>query len=222
MLAEAVGWFPQAVHLAVVDPGVGSARRAVMVSAGDSLLAGPDNGLLLPAAERLGGPREAWEITNPALRLQSPSHTFHGRDIFAPAAAHAASGVAPEEFGPPVDPASLVRLPAAAVRITDGGCLGEVVLTDRFGNLQTNLTLDHVSVLGLRPAVRATVRIGRLSRTAVLRASYSEGDPGELLLVEDSHRCLAVCVNRGSAADIFGKPPAGAPVSLTVGGGEQV
>ncbi|HVL50452.1 MAG TPA: SAM-dependent chlorinase/fluorinase, partial [Actinomycetota bacterium] len=109
VLAETVGYIPDAVHLAVVDPGVGSARRGVILAAAGSLLVGPDNGLLVPAAERLGGIESVWEITNRRLGLAARSSTFHGRDVFAPAAAHLAIGTSPSDFGPRVPAGSLVE-----------------------------------------------------------------------------------------------------------------
>lgn len=215
VLQESVPYFPQSVHLAVVDPGVGSARRAVIVSAGGCLLVGPDNGLLVPSAARLGGVEGAWEITNPELGLPARSSTFHGRDVFAPAAAHLFAGVPPERFGAGLEPGSLVRLPASPMKDL-GACLsGEVTLVDRFGNLQTSFRPSDLARLG-RWAEGALfeVRLGTLSLEATLRKSYSFGPPGEVQLVEDSHGRLALCVNRGSAADLAGGPDPGTPVLL--------
>ena len=111
VLANTLPYMPAGVHLAVVDPGVGSSRRALALRDGEGrLYVGPDNGLLLPAAERFGGVAEAHELANPEYSLQPVSRTFHGRDLFSPAAAHLAAGVALEELGPPVDPDELVRL----------------------------------------------------------------------------------------------------------------
>src|SRR5436309_8972651 len=102
---------PVGVHLAVVDPGVGGSRRALALrDAEGRLYVGPDNGLLVPAAERFGGIADAFELANPRYALESVSRTFHGRDLFAPAAAHLALGVDPAELGPPLDPAALARL----------------------------------------------------------------------------------------------------------------
>lgn len=217
ILASSVSYFPQSVHLAVIDPGVGSARRALILSVagGSSVLVGPDNGLLLPSAARLGGVEGAWEITNPDLGLPDRSPTFHGRDVFAPAAAHLVRGVSPDMFGPEVAPGSLVRLPASPVQDL-GGCLsGEVTLVDRFGNLQTSFRPGDLA--GLKPAAGEThleVRLGALTLEATLRKSYSSGEPGEVQLVEDSHGCMALCVNRGSAADLVGGADPGTPVLL--------
>src|SRR3954470_15061344 len=111
VLANALPYTPVGVHLAVVDPGVGGGRRPLALRDGEGrLYVGPDNGLLLPAADRFGGVVEAHELANPAYALESVSRTFHGRDLFAPAAAHLARGVPLSELGPPVDPEALVRL----------------------------------------------------------------------------------------------------------------
>ncbi len=216
VLASAVFYFPQSVHLAVIDPGVGSARRALILSvAGGSMLVGPDNGLLLPSAARLGGVEGAWEITNADLGLSDPSSTFHGRDVFAPAAAHLVRGVPPDRFGAELDPGSLVGLPASPVQDL-GTCLsGEVTLIDRFGNLQTSFRPEDLERLGGSVGEdRFEVRLGGTTLEAALRESYSFGPPGEVQLVEDSHGNLALCVNRGSAADLAADAAPGTPVLL--------
>lgn len=219
VLYESVPYFPQSVHLAVVDPGVGSARRAVILSVagGSSLLVGPDNGLLMPSAARLGGVEGAWEIANPELGLPIRSSTFHGRDVFSPAAAHLFLGVAPAEFGPGVDPGSLVRLEETTVADLGSHLSGEVVHVDRFGNLQTNLRSVHLDRLNAVPGDRLQVRLGERVVEATVRRSYSFGEVGELQLVVDSHGCVAICVNEGSAALLTGARP-GSTVLLGAGG----
>ncbi len=215
VLAESVGYFPNTVHLAVVDPGVGSLRRPlVLVTVEGSPLVGPDNGLLLPAADRLGGVESAWQITNRELGRPDPSSTFHGRDIFAPAAAHLAGGVSPSRFGPQVEAGSLVQLPLGKVEQAGDSFRGEVLLVDRFGNLQTSFRRTELGQLGLGPGDSVELRLGGRRLTAVLRESYSFGAPGELQVIEDSHGNLAVCVNRGSAAELLGVPAAGSTVVL--------
>ncbi|MEX0791348.1 MAG: SAM-dependent chlorinase/fluorinase, partial [Actinomycetota bacterium] len=181
VLAESVPYFPQSVHLAVVDPGVGSTRRALILSVAEgSLLVGPDNGLLMPSAARLGGVEGAWEILNPDLGLPDRSTTFHGRDVFAPAAAHLVLGVDPNRFGPEVAPESLIRLPVTEVRDL-GTCLsGEVVQVDRFGNLQTSFRPRDLAGLAPAPGELLEVRVGGSTLEAILRESYSFGEAGEL------------------------------------------
>lgn len=215
VLAESVSYFPEALHLAVVDPGVGSARRALVLSAGGSYLVGPDNGLLLPAASRLGGVLAAFEITNPDLGLPRRSSTFHGRDVFAPAAAHLANGVDPAEFGPQVGAGSLVALPAGRVEDRGDHLRAEVLHVDRFGNLQTSLGRPAVDALGISPGDRLEVRVGGTVLPAVFRESYAFGPPGEVQVVEDSHGSLAVGVNQASAAALV--PGAGPGTEVLFG-----
>src|SRR5215212_8586718 len=127
VLAQTVPWLPPAVHVAVVDPDVGTSRRGIAVAAGQSVLVGPDNGLLLPAAEALGGILEAVELTERRFFAAEVARTFHGRDVFAPVAAHVAGGVPLPDLGPAVDPASLVRLPPPLVVVRDGVVEAEVL-----------------------------------------------------------------------------------------------
>src|SRR5947208_3363568 len=143
VLANALPYMPAGVHLAVVDPGVGGGRRPLALrDAEGRLYVGPDNGLLLPAADRFGGAVEAHELANPTYALESVSHTFHGRDLFAPAAAHLALGVPAAELGPPLDPEVLVRItiPEAEVSVARIGATALAV--DRFGNVQLNVGRD--------------------------------------------------------------------------------
>jgi S-adenosyl-L-methionine hydrolase (adenosine-forming) len=131
LLAQSVPFLPRAVHLAVVDPTVGGERGMVAVEAGGQVLVGPDNGLLVWAAERLGGVERVHALEKRAYRLEPVSRTFHGRDVFAPAAAHLATGVAPAELGPAVDPAGLVRLTPLVSRVEGGRLHGAVLLVGR-------------------------------------------------------------------------------------------
>src|SRR5439155_16449422 len=120
VLANTLPYLPEGVHFAVVDPGVGSSRRGIALRGGDGrLYVGPDNGLLIPAAEKLGGVEAAHELTNREYALEPVSPTFHGRDIFSPAAAHLASGVALEQLGPAIVPGSLARPELAQPEATD-------------------------------------------------------------------------------------------------------
>src|ERR687886_193121 len=136
-LANTLPYMPPGVHLAVVDPGVGSTRRALALRDGEGRIhVGPDNGLLVPAAEKLGGIAEAHELTNPEYALESVSRTFHGRDLFSPAAAHIALGVPLAELGPPVDPDALARLDLPKPEVGQTRIRGTVLSIDRFGNMQ--------------------------------------------------------------------------------------
>src|SRR5690349_16368912 len=140
VLAQTVPYLPPAVHVAVVDPGVGTARRGIAVAAGDSVFIGPDNGLLSWAVAEAGGATEAVSLTNRALWLDTATATFHGRDIFMPAAAHLAAGVPLARAGDQLDVGGLVTLPRPTSRITDGRIDAEVLTVDRFGNAQLSVT----------------------------------------------------------------------------------
>src|SRR3954452_4034200 len=140
LLRNTLPYMPVGVHLAVVDPGVGSARRALVLrDAAGRVYVGPDNGLLLPAADRFGGVVEAHELTNPAYALESVSRTFHGRDLFSPACAHLALGVPLAELGPPIDPEALVRLELPVPDVGQAKIRATVLAVDRFWNVALNL-----------------------------------------------------------------------------------
>jgi S-adenosylmethionine hydrolase len=204
VLAEAVPYLPRAVHLAVVDPEVGTARGMVAVEAGGQVLVGPDNGLLVWAAEALGGVGRVVALENPAYRLEPVSRTFHGRDVFAPAAAHVAAGVDPGELGPELEPARLVRLERPAARVEGERALASVVAVDHFGNLALDLRRDD---LGLAAGDPVEVRVGGRAHRAVVGETFAAVPAGELLLLEDSFGSLAVAVNQGRAADRLGAAP---------------
>lgn len=191
------------VHLAVIDPEVGGGRRAVAVRCADDdrLLVGPDNGLLLPAAERFGGVVEAVELTESPHRLRPVSATFHGRDLFAPVAAHLAAGAPLADAGQPVDPDELVALELPTARVEDGVLLAHVLAVDRFGNLTLDAEHDQLTASGLRLGRRMVVAIDGEEHDAHHARTFTDVEPGELLLYEDAYRTLALAVNRGSAAD---------------------
>jgi S-adenosyl-L-methionine hydrolase (adenosine-forming) len=197
VLAQTVPWLPPAVHVAVVDPGVGTSRRAVAVAAGRSVLVGPDNGLLLPAAEALGGVLHAVELTERRFFGAEVARTFHGRDVFAPVAAHVAGGVPLAELGPAVDPASLVRLPAPLVVVGDGVVETEVVTVDRFGNVQLAAQAVALDAAGL--ARGDVVSVGA-DAVVTYAETFGAVAAGTLLLLVDSAGYAALAVNRGSAA----------------------
>ncbi|HWD48112.1 MAG TPA: SAM-dependent chlorinase/fluorinase [Actinomycetota bacterium] len=218
VLEQAMPYLPRAVHLAVVDPGVGTGRGMVAVQAGGQALVGPDNGLLVWAAEALGGVERAHALANPAYRLDPVSRTFHGRDVFAPAAAHLAAGVDPAELGPEVDPAGLVRLERAAPRVGAGRVGGSVVAVDHFGNLALDLRRQDLEEAGVAAASPLEVRSGGRAHHAVLAETFGSVPAGELLLHEDSFGSLALAVNRGRAADRLGAGP-GDPVEVVAAPG---
>ena len=204
VLANTLPYMPPGVHLAVVDPGVGSPRRALALRDREGRLhVGPDNGLLLPAAERFGGVVEAHEIANPAYALQPVSRTFHGRDIFSPAAAHLARGVPIEELGPPLDPDALVRLDLPEPEIGQSRIRATVLVVDRFGNAALNLTREHLERIGVVPGMRVELAARGERYHAVAARTFADASPGDLILYEDSYRNVAVAVSRGSAAKLL-------------------
>ncbi|MDV6011194.1 SAM-dependent chlorinase/fluorinase [Haloechinothrix sp. LS1_15] len=206
-LAQSVAYLPGCVHCAVVDPGVGTARRGIALVADGGLLVGPDNGLLLPAAEALGGAREAYELTAAEYRLGEVSATFHGRDIFAPAAAHLATGVAPAALGPAVRPGELELLPEPHVRVRDGTLTAEVLTVDAFGNVQLAATEADLADAGLaRDPVRVDAGTGDHTgdHIATPGRTFADVEPGRLVLLVDSAGWVALAVNRGSAAAQLG------------------
>jgi S-adenosylmethionine hydrolase len=200
LLARAAPFFPHGtVHLAVVDPGVGTTRRALAARIGQAFFVAPDNGLLTPflqAAEAAHHPLEVVELANPHYRLPQVSRTFHGRDLFAPAAAHLANGVPLSGFGPPVpDPA---RIPLPQPERTASGWRAHVIAIDTFGNLATDLLVSS-----LRDPSQVVVRLGRWELHGLVR-SYGERSPGELVALADSAGRLELAVVDGSAARLTG------------------
>jgi S-adenosylmethionine hydrolase len=191
VLAQAVTNLPRAVHVGVIDPGVGTARRAIAVRTPDGLLVGPDNGLLAGAADALGGVLSVVHLTNPAWHGATVSRTFHGRDVFAPVAARLAGGAPLRDAGDQVDPASLVRLPEPVVATGDGYLEAEVLTIDRFGNVQ--LAAPGESLAGLRE----NLVVGGIH--AVQRGTFGEAPPGALIVFADSAGRVAVAINGGRA-----------------------
>ena len=208
-LRGAVEHLPEGVHLAVVDPGVGAhgqaARRAIALRTAhrERLLVGPDNGLLMAAADQLGGVAEAVDIGRSPERLQPVSRTFHGRDIFAPVAAALAAGAQLCDVGEPVPCSGLTRLEGPTARPEAGGLLAHVVLTDGFGNIATDATREQIETLARDGgAVRVLGPAGPAS--ARVAATFADVAPGELVIYEDSQRMMALAVNQGSAAEVLG------------------
>jgi S-adenosylmethionine hydrolase len=215
VLAQTVRYIPGAVHVAVVDPGVGTARRGIAVAtAAGAVFVGPDNGLLPWAAEAAGGATMAVSLTNRSLWLHAEiPATFHGRDIFMPVAAHLASGTPLLSAGDPVPLESLVTLPAPARQVTDGTVRGEVVTVDRFGNVQLSVTAGDAELAGVVPGMTVSVGVADGERTMPLCRAFGEVPPGELLCYADSAGYLSIAVNGGSAAGRLGLRPA-MPVTL--------
>jgi S-adenosylmethionine hydrolase len=206
LLAEALAYVPDGVHLAVVDPDVGAERRAVALRLGEGrILVGPDNGLLGLAAERGGGVMEAVDIARSPFRLEPVSATFHGRDIFAPVAAHLAAGAPLAETGDPLDPADLLTLELSRAQHVDGTLVGHVRYIDRFGNLQLDAGHEDLPGSGLKLGRRATVQpAGGAEHTLLYVRTFADVAAREPLLYEDAARRLSVAVSHGSAADWLG------------------
>jgi S-adenosyl-L-methionine hydrolase (adenosine-forming) len=205
VLANTLPYMPEGVHLAVVDPGVGSHRRALAVRTGDGrLLVGPDNGLLLVAADALGGVAEAHELANPEYALDSVSRTFHGRDLFSPAAAHLALGVEPAQLGPPIDPQALVRLDVPEPEVGQNRIRASVLYVDHFGNMQLNLKRAHLEDAGVLPGVTVELELALERYFAVAARTFADARAGDIILYEDSFGNIAIAISGGSAADLFG------------------
>ncbi len=202
VLASVVRYFPDAIHVAVVDPGVGTRRRPLVVQCDRGLLVGPDNGLLMPATRVLGR-RKAFEITASEYCLPEVSDTFHGRDVFAPIAAHLSLGVPPKSMGEPVE--DLVDLDFGPYEVSSEGIRGKIILRDRFGNLITNLPEEAL------PPWVAHGRTLRLALEAVhelpFLRTYGSGQTGQPLLTISSDGFLEIAVNQGDASEVLGARP---------------
>jgi S-adenosylmethionine hydrolase len=199
--------FPRGtIHVAVVDPGVGTARRALLVEAGGAFFVGPDNGIVSLAAPV---PRTVWSLDRAEWFRQPTSTTFHGRDVFAPVAAHLAGGVAPERLGTRVDGMLELRVPTAERRGDDVS--GEVVHVDRFGNVITSLHARDLR--GTEPA--RVVEIGERRERIPLLATYGSAPAGTLLALVGSSGYVEIAVSSGSARDALGTAAKlGTPVRL--------
>jgi S-adenosylmethionine hydrolase len=212
LLSRTVGYLPVGVHLAVVDPGVGTERRPIALRAGrGDLLVGPDNGLLLPAARVLGGVTAAHLITATDLFLPHVSSTFHGRDIFAPVAAHLANGVPLEQVGPAIEPAELVDLRLPEPVVADGALDTSVLFIDSFGNARlAGQPEDLAQAAGGELVAGRSFRVtgGSIGAEGVAvpwHATFGDVAPGDPLLYEDAdYGGLGISVNQASASDRFG------------------
>jgi S-adenosylmethionine hydrolase len=205
VLANTIPYMPAGVHLAVVDPGVGGPRRPLALRDREGrLYVGPDNGLLLPAAERRGGVDAVHELANPAYALQRVSRTFHGRDLFSPASAHLALGVPLDELGPPLDPDLLVRLDLPEPSFEDGRIRAVALYVDRYGNVALNLTVDQLEASGIEPGTRVELSLVGSRVPAVVARTFADVAPGGTVLFEDSYGNVAVAISQGNAAERLG------------------
>jgi S-adenosylmethionine hydrolase len=205
VLRNTLPYMPTGVHLAVVDPGVGAGRRPLALrDAEGRLYVGPDNGLLLPAADHFGGVQEAHELANPEYALQPVSRTFHGRDLFAPAAAHLALGLDLGELGPPVAADTLARLDIPEAVIGEGRAETVALYIDRYGNVQLNVDREDIDAVEISPGTRVELECWGERYYAVAARAFADARPGDILLYEDSYRNIAIAINRGSAAEMLG------------------
>ena len=207
VLRNTTRFMPVGVHLAVVDPDVGGHRRAVAIRTVDGrTFVGPDNGLLMLAADDIGI-EAVHELADPRFRLHEVSRTFHARDIFAPAAAHLAAGVAVSELGPALDPASLVRVDVPEPEVGRTQISATALVVDRFGNVATNARREHLDGLGLDDGDRVEIRLTLDRYYAFVAQTFSDADPGELIVYEDSYGLLSLAISQGNAARLAGVSP---------------
>ena len=209
VMANAVPYAAPGVHLAVIDPGVGSERRPVAVLAhqDERIFVGPDNGVLALAIEHAGGAAAAADLTTSPFRLEPVTATFHGRDIFAPVSARLALGASLQEAGEKIDPASLTRLELPEPRIYPDRVVAHVTYVDGFGNVALNLAHRDLAATFLRLGHRITVQTPRAKVSVPFARTFTDVGEGQGLLYEDSASSLALAVNRESAAEMLGLSP---------------
>jgi S-adenosyl-L-methionine hydrolase (adenosine-forming) len=202
LLAQAAPYMPEdAVYLAVVDPGVGSERRSLAVEAeSGAMLVGPDNGVLSLAWEALGGAARARSIEATGVLLDPVSATFHGRDVFAPAAAHLALGMALEEFGPAIELSSLAQLVIPRAETSDGTLRCQVIGADRFGNVELSATEGDLGSAGLANDRMLVIQTPTGEESVERARTFAAVEPGRPALILDSSGWLTIVVNGGSAA----------------------
>jgi S-adenosylmethionine hydrolase len=204
-LRHAARYMPEdTIYLAVVDPGVGTERRALALgTGGGALLVGPDNGLLVPAAEALGGILEVVVLTNERYHVHPVSNTFHGRDVFAPAAAHLAAGVELAELGEAADPSSLVNLslPGVEEKGVGEGVMARIISIDRYGNARLSVMQEES---GLEYGAALKIDAGDGEMPVRYLETFGSAKAGELVLVPDSHWRLSIAINKGNAAHALG------------------
>jgi len=201
VLASAMPYFPDStIHLAVVDPGVGTKRRALLVETKHAFYIGPDNGLLMLAAQR-GGIRHVYAITNPKLMLPRVSFTFHGRDVFAPAAAHLANETVPSDFGPEIHDYMIPEF--AKPHLTKGELCGEVLYVDDFGNITTNISKGDLDKIGIVEGFKLDIKLRGKATRMKFCSTYGEAPAKKPLALIGSHDFLEIAINQGSASKIF-------------------
>jgi S-adenosylmethionine hydrolase len=205
VLRNALAYMPRGVHVAVVDPQVGTERRAVAIRCDDgNVLVGPDNGLLSLAAAVCGGAAEAVDISRSRHRLEPLSATFHGRDLFAPVAAAIASGASVAEAGEPLSTDELTGLELPQPGRDGNAVVAHALLVDVYGNVTLDVRHEDLPSTGLALGRALEVQAGGKTTTAMFTTTFADVPPAELLLYEDASRTLALAVNRGDAAALLG------------------
>ena len=205
VLRNALPYLPSGVHVAVVDPQVGTERRAIALRCQDGrMLVGPDNGLLALAWEVAGGVDQVVDISRSPHRLEPVSATFHGRDVFAPVAAHLAAGAALADAGEQLEADSLEPMELPRPWTEEGALVAHALTVDRFGNAALNVTHADLTATSLTLGSTVEVEVGGQGYLATYTATFADVAPGELIVYEDAYRTLAVAINRGDAANTLG------------------
>jgi S-adenosyl-L-methionine hydrolase (adenosine-forming) len=208
VLRNTLPYMPVGVHVAVVDPQVGTERRAVALRTADGrILVGPDNGLLSLAWDRCGGVELAVDVTRSPHRLEPVSATFHGRDIFAPVAARLARGAELADAGDPLDPGDLAVVNLPQARVEDGALVAHALVIDRFGNASLDVTHDELAGTAITLGGTVEIEAGGERYLATYAQTFADVRPGELIVYEDAYRTLAVAINRGDAAGTLALQP---------------
>ena len=208
VLRNTLPYMPAGVHVAVVDPQVGTERRAIALRTGDGrILVGPDNGLLSLAWERCEGVDLVVDITRSPHRLEPVSATFHGRDIFAPVGAWLACGAELADAGDPLDPETLTRVELPVPREEAGAVVAHALVIDHFGNVGLNVDHDRLAGTGITLGGRVEVEAHGEHYVATHAQTFADVSPGELLVYQDAYRTLALAINRGDAAGTLALTP---------------
>ena len=208
VLRNTLPFMPAGVHLAVVDPQVGTERRGVAIRCHDGrVLVGPDNGLLSLAWSSSGGVDLAVDISRSPHRLEPVSATFHGRDVFSPVAAHLAAGAELADAGEPLDPDLLTSVELPESRVEDGALVAHALIVDRFGNVGLNVGHEQMAGTGITLGSVVELEAAGERFLASYTQTFADVKPGELLVYEDAYRTLAIAINRGDAAGTLGLVP---------------
>lgn len=208
VLRNTLPFMPVGVHVAVVDPQVGTERRAIALRTGDRrILVGPDNGLLSLAWERCEGVDLVVDITRSPHRLEPVSATFHGRDIFAPVGAALAGGAELADAGDPLDPETLARVALPEPRDEVGAVVAHALVIDHFGNVGLNVDHERLAGTGITLGGRIEVEAHGEGYVATYAQTFADVSPGELIVYQDAYRTLALAINRGDAAGTLALKP---------------